>query len=180
MKSIIFFLSIVGAFVFLPPNLKPLTKVQLQNNYLDALMSYEGADYSTSGDRWGVSCSSLARNALNETSGIDETFSAEIQSNACKSDQIAKGCYGALSVVVKDTNLNDLDYQQIEVGDVAVVGNKIGVHTLIYTGNKKWIHADPYESKVIISEAPSNGRWFSLKARIMRWSVFSNLEKVSL
>jgi cell wall-associated NlpC family hydrolase len=65
-----------------------------------------------------------------------------------------------------------LEYQQIEVGDLAVVGNGIGVHTLIYTGNKKWIHADPYAGKVVISEAPNNEPWFSLKAKIVRWNVF--------
>jgi hypothetical protein len=90
MKSVIVFLSIVGAFVFSSSNPEPLTKAQLQNNYLDALMSYEGTAYSTSGDRWGVSCSSLARKALSETSGVDAVFSAEVQSSACKSDQLAK------------------------------------------------------------------------------------------
>ena len=162
-----------SSFSFYKP--KPLTISQLRDNYIERLLSYKDAPYAPYGTETGISCSTLIREALLESSGLEAKARADILASSCSSKDLREGCRGELSFVADVSNLNSLNHDKIQPGDIAVVGNEIGIHTLAYIGDKKWIHADPVAQKVIVSEVrDNNGYWFNMKARILRWNALKN------
>jgi cell wall-associated NlpC family hydrolase len=153
---------------------KPLTTVQLRENYIERLLSYKDAKYAPYGVDTGISCSTLIRKAFVEIPGLKKEVRMDILANPCSSDDLRQGCSGKLSFVIDANNLKNLNYDEIQLGDIAIIGNEIGVHALAYIGDKKWIHSDPIAEKVIVSDIRDNdGYWFNIKARILRWSALS-------
>lgn len=175
MKTPLFFLLILSAISFSLDKSKSLASDQLRNIYIERLLSYKGAPYAPYGIDTGISCSTLVREALVEISGLKEEARMDISADPCSSKDLRDGCHEKLSVVIDAANLNSLIYDEIQPGDIAVVGNEIGIHTLAYIGDKKWIHADPIAEKVIVSDVrDNNGYWFNMKSRILRWNVLKD------
>lgn len=151
---------------------KPMT---LRENYVRALKSFKGASYAPAGDSNGISCSTFVRKALIETVGTDQAMRSSLESHPCLSDDLRKGCDNQLSFVIKAQNFNSLNYDKIQLGDIAVLGNKIGIHTMAYIGNKTWIHSDPVAEEVIESIEPEDyDDWDTFEVNIWRWNVLKD------
>ena len=55
------------------------------------------------------------------------------------------------------------------------LGNKIGIHTMAYIGNKTWIHSDPVAEEVIESIEPEDyDDWDTFEVNIWRWNVLKD------
>ena len=68
--------------------------------------------------------------------------------------------------------IEEMDYSELEPGDLAVTTN--GVHVLAYAGDGKWVQADPGIGAVATLDGRSdeNG-WFESPVTIHRWAVLS-------
>jgi hypothetical protein len=63
----------------------------------------------------------------------------------------------------------------LQPGDVAIVGNEVGVHTMAYIGGGNWIHSDPIAEKVlVVNKDFINDDWFKYRVSVMRWNIFKN------
>ncbi|HEX8399581.1 MAG TPA: NlpC/P60 family protein [Pyrinomonadaceae bacterium] len=174
MKALVLLILIVSTTSFSLFKPKPVRIGQLRDNYIQRLLSYRDAPYAPYGSDTGISCSTLVREALLESSGLEKKARTDILANSCSSRDLNEGCHGELSVVADASNLNSVNYDKIQPGDIAVVGYEIGIHTLAYLGDKQWIHADPIAEKVIVSDVrDNNGYWFNMKARILRWKALN-------
>lgn len=164
---------VVLGFSFSKP--KQFVTTQIQKNYTKALLEYEGTAYAPYGETGGISCSTLVRKALAETEGVDDNTRATIKSFPCSSDELKKGCHNQLSFLTKAIDLKDIDYARLQPGDVAIIGNEIGVHTMAYLGDGNWIHADPITEKVSVDNKDSiYDDWSKYKVSVMRWNIFKN------
>lgn len=174
-KLIILLIIAFSTVSFTPYKQSPTpTAAQLRANYAAALINYKGAAYGTGEDGWGISCSTLVQQALIDSIGYDKAARSGIESHRCLTEQLGQGCDGQLSLVLRAANLQKIDYDKIQPGDIAVVGNRVGIHTLAYIGNQTWIHADPFTEKVIESEVGNdNSYWFTLQVSVMRWNALN-------
>lgn len=154
---------------------KPSTVSQLRNNYVSALLSYEGAAYAPAEETDGTSCSTLVREALIDTVSFDKTERSVIQSHPCMSAELNKGCDGELLPILHANSLKSIDYNKTQLGDIAVIGNDVSIHTMAYIGNKTWIHADPIKEEVIESKEPDeDDDWLNYQVNIMRWNILAD------
>jgi hypothetical protein len=150
-------------------------KIRLRDRYVAVLLSYEGMNYAPYGEEEGISCSTLVRKALINTFEIDGDKNIKIQNYPCTSEELRKGCHGELSSVFNAENLKGIDYNQLQPGDIAILGNSIGIHTMAYIGNESWIHADPITQKVVKTKATDiNDDWSMFNVRVMRWNLLKN------
>jgi hypothetical protein len=172
MKLIILLLIVLSTVSFLPYKRKPLLTYQLRNKYVEALLRYEGKSYAPYGETGGISCSTLVRQALIDAIDDNQISGAGIKSHPCLSEELNEGCDGELSPVLHAANLKSIDYTKVRKGDIAILGNTSGIHTLAYIGNETWIHADPIAGKVIESKEPDeNDDWTTFQVNVMRWNI---------
>jgi hypothetical protein len=175
MKPVVLFFIVFSTLSFSPYKPKPSTISQPRDNYVAALLSYEGTVYAPAGDPGGISCSTLVRKALSDAVSFDEVKSFAIESNPCVSDELAKGCGGQLSHLLHSLNLKNVDYSKLKLGDIAVLGNDVGIHTMAYIGNQSWIHADPISGKVVKThELDEADDWLNFQVDIMRWNILTD------
>lgn len=171
---LLFLLVLTVTSIFSDPSVH-LSKDQLQQNYVDALLNYEGMAYASYGEKDGISCSTLARKAMINTAGVSGGARFAIEISPCSSNELKEGCNELLSPVLKADSLLDIDYRQLQKGDVAVIGNGFGVHTMVYIGNETWFHSDPVTKTVgKFDLTDKNSDWLKYKVTIMRWNVFKN------
>ena len=171
--SLIFVVLISAS--FLPYARKQPLAGPLREKYVAALMSYEGDEYAPYGENGGISCSTLVRRALIDAVGADSIARSVIEAHPCRSEELSEGCSGELSLVLRAPNLKKIDYTKIRTGDIAVLGNHPGIHTLAYIGDATWIHADPITGKVVISKAAEeNDDWMTFEANVLRWNILKD------
>lgn len=166
---------------YLPLMTTHTTQRKLQREYITALKNYEGTAYATPGYASGMSCSALVRQALIDVTEGDGMInfdahlvnaSFQILTHPCLANELRQSCNSQLSLVMNAANINGLSDDELDIGDIAVVGDPIGIHTLAYIGNKTWIHADPLTGKVIATQASlAHYYWFTLRVRVMRWNI---------
>ena len=175
MKLVILLLVVFSTVSFFPYKRKQPLTGQLRDKYVTALISYKGNVYAPYGDQNGISCSTLVRQALIDAIGSDKVSHAAIESHPCLSEELNEGCSGELSPVLHAANLKTIDYTKLKKGDIAVLGNTLGIHTLAYIGDETWIHADPISGKVIESKEPEeDDDWTTFQVNVMRWNILKD------
>jgi hypothetical protein len=152
----------------------------LRRDYLAALMRYDGVRYVWGGENiLGIDCSGLARRGL-----VEALIRRSIRScnpgllrralwiwwHDCTAKELGTGESGMTDLVVETPELNRLDSNRIQAGDLAVTQG--GAHVMIYLGENEWIEADPGVRCVITLHIPhSRSPWCQTPMRIMRWKV---------
>jgi hypothetical protein len=158
---------------------------KLQSAYVASLRSYIGTKYVWGGENArGIDCSGLVRRAMLDallSRGWQEKnpslwrSAAEIWWNDCAARNMKEGEDGRYGEQFAASNLNQLAYSRLSIGDLAVT--KSGVHVLAFVGGKTWIQADPNlvngGDKVILTTAPSESGWFKQGIVICRWTLLN-------
>lgn len=176
MKFIFSLLILIISISYLRPTNQQFTPTELRSQYRSALLKYEGASYAAAGEPGGISCSTLIRRAFIDTLAIDKESRQQIQSQPCYSVELREGCNGHLSNVLETDGLDKVNYEQIQIGDIATLGDSVAFHSMAYIGNKTWIHADPIAQKVSYYEVSDLHKniWSVYKVKILRWNVLDD------
>ena len=169
------------ALLSLPERKLPSRRTDTTAAYVKALQSYNGTPYWWGGEtRLGIDCSGLIRAGMEDACFLQGLLSADgsLLRHAASlwlHDESAKALgegYSGLTVPVSEgRSLNDMDYRELQAGDLAIAGG--GVHILAYLGDRRWIQADPSEDKVIICKVPSQNTWFGGQVKIVRWAMLA-------
>lgn len=151
----------------------------LRAEYLRSLKSYQGTIYVWGGEtKLGIDCSGLiraglidaeAREALRAQNFVLLRKAASLWWNDFSAKAISEEYQGRTRTLGHFASLNEVDYAQLQTGDLAVTGEK--QHILAYTGDKTWIEADPKVMKVVSVTAPSNDGWFVQPVILLRWRI---------
>jgi hypothetical protein len=150
----------------------------LRTAYLRGLARYSGTSYYWGGESpKGIDCSGLMRRGMIDSlclEGIQYCQPALIRQaidlwwHDCTANDFMNGYRGLTAPVLATPSLNVLDHSRIRPGDMAVTAN--GVHILAYTGENRWIEADPNVGRVITLTAPiPENPWLSEPMKIVRW-----------
>ena len=175
MKLNILLLVILSTVSFSPYKEKQSLTGQLQDKYVTALIHYKGKQYAPYGSDNGISCSTLVRQALIDALGVDSNSRTVIEAHPCSSEGLKQGCSGGLRLILHASSLKTIDYTKLKKGDIAVLGNTWGIHTMAYIGDETWIHADPIAGKVIESKIPDeDDDWINYQVNVMRWNIIND------
>ena len=174
-------LGITGAaalFLLWPSGVSSVQSEELRTAYLRGMERYSGSHYFWGGESpKGIDCSGLMRGGM-----IDSLFfqglqhfepvlvrlSIDLWWHDCTANDFMNGYRGLTMPVLATPSLNALDHSRIRPGDMAVTAN--GLHILAYTGENRWIEADPNVGKVITLTAPTKDNvWLSEPVKIVRW-----------
>jgi hypothetical protein len=182
-------LSIVGIIaIFLTLPGRPAQPTHLRQRYLNALESYAGTRYVWGGEgRFGIDCSGLVRvgliNAL-LAQGF-ATLDPEAARQAirlwwydCSAKALGEEYHNFTGHLIDSDALNQLDYEHIQPGDIAVTAD--GLHVLAYLGDQVWIQAEPNLKQVIKFQSPSTNEWFQTPVRLMRWQALNSTSKSNI
>ncbi|MGC3956675.1 MAG: NlpC/P60 family protein [Verrucomicrobiota bacterium] len=176
-------IAIVAAcvvFLLLPGRV--VEPAQLSSRYLSALENYDGSKYVWGGEGYlGIDCSGLVRvgliNALARQSVA--TFNPEAARlatrlwwNDCSARALGEEYQNLTRHLFDATALNELNYAQLQPGDIAVTED--GLHVLAYLGKQVWIQAEPNLKRVIKIQSPSTNDWFQTPVKVMRWQVLES------
>ena len=174
MKFLILLLVVAFSASFLPYRHHSQTlSLRLQEKYVAALVRHEGETYAPYGEEGGISCSTLVRQSLIDV--LDKNSKFDFAANPCSSEELKKGCNGELSTILHAADLKRIDYSKLQQGDIAIIGDNLGIHTMAYIGNEMWIHSDPIEGKVIeTNERETNDDWTKYQVTVMRWKILQN------
>ena len=162
-------------------------KGALRSLYIQRMRSYLGVKYSWGGEtRLGIDCSGLARTGLEEAmlaQGWQDGNSRSVWPTACRlwrRDTSAKGMldetYGYTRRIGHADELSDTGSIRMNSGmsllpgDLAVTDG--GVHVMIYTGNGRWIEANPDDGRVVENNSSHSERgYFNMSVTILRWWI---------
>lgn len=158
----------------------PIPAKELQEAYVARLRSFEGVPYVWGGESpRGLDCSGLVRRAMDETlvrEGLRTANPWAIRAgiglwwNDTTAKEMGHGYGGRMKAVTTCKSLNELDEPALAPGDLAVTTS--GGHVLAYTGDHKWVAADPFEQKVTLFTTPGEkNAYFSSPMNIMRWTL---------
>lgn len=150
----------------------------LRNAYLHGMARYSGCTYYWGGESpKGIDCSGLMRRGMIDSLCLEglRHFQPALVREAidlwwhdCTAEGFMSGYRGLTTPILTTPSLNALDHSRIQPGDMAVTDS--GLHVLAYTGENRWIEADPNAGKVITVIAPSKDNvWFSEPMKIVRW-----------
>lgn len=150
----------------------------LRNAYLQGMARYSGCTYYWGGESpKGIDCSGLMRRGMIDglcLEGLRHFQPALVREaidlwwHDCTAEGFMNGYRDLTAPVLTTPSLNALDHSRIQPGDMAVTHS--GLHVLAYTGENRWIEADPNAGKVITVTAPSKDNvWFSEPMKIVRW-----------
>ncbi len=157
--------------IFLTSGMVVSSVRSLPEQYVLALKSRLGMRYAPAGEPDGISCSALVRQALLETT-VDAETRATVKRLQCLSGELLRGCGGQLSLVQTAENIHSINYEQMQPGDVAILGD--GIHSLAFLKERQWIHSDQIAGQVIIlDESKGSGGWFFYPVTVMRWKALS-------
>jgi hypothetical protein len=163
------------ALVFALPS-RQWDRQAIRTRYVDNLRSYEGVRYVWGGEgRMGIDCSGLPRRAYRDAllaEGL-RTFNGALTRlwldqwwHDAGARTMSEGGEGRLVPLQRPGATGPAD--GLEPGDVAVVNSS--THVVVYLGNGAWIEADPAPDRVIVHEAPKDGRSFlGASPRMFRW-----------
>ncbi len=152
----------------------------LRHEYVRSLMAYTGTPYVWGGETHrGIDCSGLMRCGL-----IDADFhrglttfnpallrvGASLWWHDCSAQALQHEYRGQTRLMFPTHSLSELNYAQIQAGDIVVTAS--GAHVLAYIGDQTWIEADPNllnGNAVVQIHLPSRIAWFHEPMTIMRW-----------
>ena len=170
-KALALITTILTCVIFLTSGTVVRSVRSLPEQYVSALKGRLGMRYAAAGDSGGISCSALVRQALLETT-IDAETRQTVKRLQCLSGELLRGCGGQLSLVQTAENLHQINYEQMQPGDVAILGD--GIHSLAFLKERQWIHSDQVVGQVIIlDESTGSGGWFFYPVTVMRWNALS-------
>ncbi len=152
----------------------------VKNAYLANLKNFEGSTYVWGGEnKIGIDCSGLLRASYIKamwSEGIKTLNSTPIKHGISQwwhdrtAKMMKKEYRGETKRITSAKSINEVDYNLIQPGDMAVTKN--GIHVLAFLGDKKWIQAHPSEGEVVINHVPSADPWLNTPVEIMRWTIF--------
>lgn len=142
---------------------------------------YRGVPYVWGGENArGIDCSGLMRRAMQDTlwrEGLRKRNPALWRAATglwwrdASAKVIKEGDGGRVRAMFEARDLASIDFNQVQIGDMAVT--RSGVHVLAYLGDGNWIQADPNLAnggdKVIVCRAPTRNGWFHQPVVICRW-----------
>jgi hypothetical protein len=171
--------SLIIVFLVLPGRPLP-DRATLQTGYCHALKSYLGCRYIWGGEGYlGIDCSGFVRKGLEDTLAREGIFtlnprmlrqSVSLYWHDTNARVIGNGYAGRTQLIATCSNLNVLDYDLLQPGDLAVTSG--GDHVMAYLGDKTWIAADPGAGKVTEFHIPEETNpYFSTGMHIVRWTI---------
>ncbi|MHB0913883.1 MAG: NlpC/P60 family protein [Armatimonadota bacterium] len=177
--------SVAGLYVTLHIRSNGIDRVTLRSLYIKHLNSYLGAKYSWGGEtKLGIDCSGLARTALIQAmaeQGWQDGNARTIWPIAWRlwwRDTSARGMYeetygytrkiGHAHMLSDPASIRMRAGFKLQPGDLAVTDG--GAHVMIYTGNGRWIEANPSDGRVVKNKACNSDRaYFNMPVTIVRW-----------
>jgi cell wall-associated NlpC family hydrolase len=144
-----------------------------------------GVRYTWGGEtKVGIDCSGLARTALIEAMIIQGwrkgnarimwPIAWRLWLHDAGASAMMQEAYGYTCVIGKAGVLSSPETIRMNLGftlqpgDLGVAGS--GCHVMIYTGNGRWIEANPDDGRVVENMADSSKRaYFNLRIVILRW-----------
>lgn len=170
-------LGLMTAFLLLPGK-RPISRVELGEEYLAELRSFEGVPYVWGGEnRRGIDCSGLVRRAWADAllghgirhfdpalvRGAARIWWHDLSARALRDQERALTIRG-----LEAGSVNELDPAVLSPGDL--VATQDGVHIMAYLGEARWVEADPGVDRVIVEQAPSSRNpWFATPVVLLRW-----------
>lgn len=165
------------AFVSLPG--RSIDVNGLRERYVDCVARYEGVRYCWGGESFlGIDCSGLVRRGMIDAcllEGISQFNPALVRHalflwwNDCSAKALGNHYRGLTQKINRYEALNEISDAQLKKGDMAVTFD--GAHVLVYSGNGRWVEADPIPRKVVEVKVPSDLCWFNVPVNIVRWKL---------
>jgi hypothetical protein len=152
----------------------------LRDDYVWGLRRYTGVAYYWGGEsRLGIDCSGLIRCGLVDALMVRGVLTLDgglirqaglLWWRDTNARTMGAGSDGNTRYLFDAASLRDLDHDKLLHGDLAVTAD--GVHVLAYSGNRRWIQADPAVEAVIEVEASDRRNvWLRSAVRVVRWTV---------
>lgn len=175
------FLPLLAAVPFILPG-GDIDARELRQDYVRRMSEFEGTKYHWGGESSrGIDCSGLPRRAVRDAllaygfrhfngrafRGYIEHWWFDASAKA-----LGEGYRDYTSPVGMKGTIQEMDYEGLVLGDLAVTTS--GVHILAFTGDGKWIQADPGIGAVttLDGRTADNG-WFRTPVTIHRWQLLT-------
>ena len=168
----------IAAIPFLLPA-KELDRDALRKSYVAGMRGFEGCSYVWGGESArGIDCSGLPRRALRDALRIQALHgngtAARLWLEQWWFDTSARALKAGYRDFTRPTGvegwLQELDFESIEAGDLAVTDD--GRHVLIYLGEGEWTQADPGPGRVLTARPHRDDNpWFASRVSIHRWMI---------
>ena len=174
-------LPVLAAILFVLPGDK-IDEGELRQDYVRRMGKLEGTKYFWGGESSrGIDCSGLPRRSLRDallTYGVKHLNGQAFRQYVehwwfdASAKALGESYRNYTSPLGFAGTIQEMEYAGLMPGDLAVTTS--GVHILAYTGDGKWIQADPGIGAV----ATLNGRtdenvWFSTPVTTHRWKLLS-------
>jgi len=164
---------------------KPPDVDMLRATYIKRLHKFENVRYVWGGETTGgIDCSGLARSSLWQAmllEGIREFNPALIGKKYWQfwwrdisANDMLKGKYGYTKVIGYAPKLAGYDTSRLKPGDLAIANMES--HVMVYSGDGKWIEANPDDQKVVVNEATAGSKrhYFNTPITFARWWILQD------
>ncbi len=174
-------LPVLLAIPFLLPG-RPIDSAELRQDFLRRMDSFTVTPYRWGGENArGIDCSGLPRRSYRDallSYGIRHGNGRAIRTYAeqwwydASAKALGQGYRHYTSPLGISGTIQEMDYQPLLPGDLAVTDS--GRHILAYSGNDRWIQAEPDIGKVAtLNGHTDQNRWFEVPVTLHRWRILS-------
>lgn len=171
------------AFFLVLPGRK-IEQAKLREEYVQALIKYEGSKYVWGGEnKLGIDCSGLVRKGLINAS-FKEGFATlnprlvragfNLWWYDASAEALRDEYRGQTRQLFRANSIRSIAIDKIQPGDFAVTSD--GIHTLAYLGDGTWVEADPALHKVVQLKPDSDSQWLNVPVQLLRWRQLDKTE----
>lgn len=159
-----------------------IDRAELRQNYVRSMSTFEGAKYHWGGENArGIDCSGLPRKSLRDallSYGMRHAnakalrHALELWWFDASAKALGHGYRNYTVPLGEQGTIRDMKYDHLLAGDLAVT--ICGRHVLAYSGNGRWIQADPGIGAVATLDGrTADNSWFRAPVTMHRWHLLA-------